>query len=111
MPWTPSTKPLRSWRRLVGNMLRLVYPPRSANEFGDWITALHTFTYCNALHQGIKRMSSSRLDEDNYHEIVRGIFHGAMSVYLDRFLNVPPARLPGERDYLDDEPAQREELC
>ena len=21
----------------------------TANEFGDWITALHTFTYCNAL--------------------------------------------------------------
>ena len=24
----------------------------TSNEFGDWITVLHTFTYCNALHQG-----------------------------------------------------------
>jgi hypothetical protein len=28
---------------------------------------------------------------------VRGLFHGAMSIYLDRFLNIPPAKLPGER--------------
>ncbi len=59
-----------------------------ANEFGDWITALHTFTYCNALHQAVKRCPTP--------DILRGIFHGAMSVYLDRFLNVPPARLPGK---------------
>jgi len=59
-----------------------------ANEFGDWITALHTFTYCNALQQAVKRCPTP--------DLLRGIFHGAMSVYLDRFLNVPPARLPGE---------------
>jgi hypothetical protein len=57
------------------------------NEFGDWVTALHTFTYCNALHQAMRRCPSV--------ELVRGVFHGAMAVYLDRFLNVPPARLPG----------------
>ena len=67
----------------------------TANEFGDWITALHTFTYSNALHQGLKR-----LGPDVSHEILRGIYHGAMSVYLDRFLNVPPAPLPGERSPL-----------
>src|SRR5436305_3458491 len=59
-----------------------------ANEFADWITALHTFTYCNALHQAVKRCPTPHL--------LRGVFHGAMAVYLDRFLNVPPARLPGE---------------
>ena len=59
------------------------------NEFNDWIGVLHTFTYCNALHQTIKRTGSR--------ELVRGVFHGAMAVYLDRFLNIPPARLPGER--------------
>jgi hypothetical protein len=32
------------------------------------------------------------------------VLHGAIAVYLDRFLNVPPARLPGERDALDAEP-------
>src|SRR5439155_22990980 len=83
----------------------------TSNEFGDWITALHTFTYCNALHQGMKRMkrpdgSLPSLDP------VRGIFHGAISVYLDRFLNIPPAHLPGERagDRLDDEPNDPAEL-
>jgi hypothetical protein len=30
-------------------------------------------------------------------ELVRGVYDAAMSVYLDRFLNVPPARLPGDR--------------
>jgi nitrite reductase/ring-hydroxylating ferredoxin subunit len=60
----------------------------TVNEFGDWITALHTFTYCNALHQALKRNPTP--------ELLRGVLHGAMSVYLDRFLNVPPARLPGE---------------
>ncbi|MBI4551131.1 MAG: Rieske (2Fe-2S) protein [Candidatus Latescibacteria bacterium] len=63
------------------------------NEFGDWITVLHTFTYCNALHQALKRTGSP--------DLVRGIFHGAMRVYLDRFLNIPPARLPGERGEVD----------
>ena len=30
-------------------------------------------------------------------ELVRGLYHAAMRIYLDRFLNVPPARLPDER--------------
>src|SRR5436305_2830086 len=68
----------------------------TANEFGDWITALHTFTFCNALHQALKRSPSV--------DAVRGVLHGAISVYLDRFLNIPPARLPGERDSLENEP-------
>ena len=63
------------------------------NEFGDWITVLHTFTYANALHQALKRTGSP--------ELVRGVFHGAMAVYLDRFLNVPPVRLPSERATAD----------
>ncbi|MBM3265259.1 MAG: Rieske 2Fe-2S domain-containing protein [candidate division Zixibacteria bacterium] len=63
------------------------------NEFGDWIAVLHTFTYCNALHQAIKRTGSP--------DLARGVFHGAMAVYLDRFLNIPPARLPGERGPVD----------
>src|SRR5439155_410454 len=47
----------------------------TSNEFGDWITVLHTFTYCNALHMGLKRAPSA--------ELARGIFHGAMKLYLD----------------------------
>ncbi len=57
----------------------------TSNEFGDWDTALHTFTFANAVHQGLRRTDSP--------ELVRGVFDAAMSVYLDRFLNVPPASL------------------
>ena len=56
------------------------------NDFRDWDTAHHTFTFANAVHQGLKRMTSP--------ELLRGVFDAAMRVYLDRFLNVPPARLP-----------------
>ena len=58
----------------------------TTNEFGDWDTALHTFTFANAVDQGLRRTSSP--------ELLRGVFDAAMSVHLDRFLNVPPARLP-----------------
>src|SRR5439155_14036335 len=58
----------------------------TSNEFGDWDTALHTFTFANAVHQGFRRAPSP--------ELLRGVFDAAMSVYLDRFLNVPAARLP-----------------
>ena len=60
------------------------------NEFGDWDTALHTFTFANAVQQGLARVESP--------ELVRGIFDAATSVYLDRFLNVPPAPLPSQSD-------------
>jgi hypothetical protein len=65
--------------------LRIARFPQS-NEFGDWDTALHTFTFANAVQQGLRRSGSALL--------LRGVFDAAMSVYLDRFLNVPPARLP-----------------
>jgi nitrite reductase/ring-hydroxylating ferredoxin subunit len=58
----------------------------TSNEFGDWDTALHTFTFANAIHQGLRRAPSP--------ELLRGAFDAGMSVYLDRFLNVPAARLP-----------------
>lgn len=58
----------------------------TSNEFGDWDTALHTFTFANAVHQGMRRAPSV--------ELLRGVFDAAMSVYLDRFLNIPAARLP-----------------
>ncbi len=58
----------------------------TSNEFGDWDTALHTFTFAHAVHQGLRRVPSA--------ELLRGAFDAAMSVYLDRFLNIPAARLP-----------------
>ncbi|NER51440.1 MAG: Rieske (2Fe-2S) protein [Symploca sp. SIO1A3] len=56
------------------------------NDFRDWDTAHHSFTFANAVHQGLRRVNST--------ELLRGVFDAAMTVYLNRFLNVPPARLP-----------------
>ena len=58
----------------------------TSNDFGDWDTALHSFTFANAVHHGLLRISTP--------ELTRGIFDAAMSVYLDRFLNVPSVKLP-----------------
>ncbi len=65
----------------------------TSNEFGDWDTALHTFTFANAVHQGLRRLDGYNAP-DGYLLLLRGVFDGAMSVYLDRFLNIPAARLP-----------------
>jgi hypothetical protein len=46
----------------------------------------HAFTAANALHQALVRCPTP--------ELLRGALHGALRVYLDRFLNVPAARLP-----------------
>src|SRR5918993_528163 len=58
----------------------------TTNEFGDWDTSLHSFTFSNAVYQGLRRAPSP--------ELLRGGFDAAMSVHLDRFLNVPPSRVP-----------------
>ena len=65
----------------------------TTNEFGDWDTALHTFTFANAVEQGLRRSHS--------HGLLRGVFDAAASVYLDRFLNVPATRLPTARQVDD----------
>ena len=57
-----------------------------SNEFDDWNTIHHTFTYANAVDQALRRAPSKLL--------ARGIFDGALSVYLERFLNVPKQPLP-----------------
>ena len=63
----------------------------TSNEFADWDTSLHTFTFANAVHQGLRRAPSP--------ELMRGVFDAAMSIYLDRFLNVPAVPLPeGNKD-------------
>ncbi len=66
----------------------------TSNEFRDWDTALHTFTFANAVHQGLRRIGSTPLHGDTYVPLLRGVFDAAMSVYLDRFLNIPAAKLP-----------------
>ena len=65
----------------------------TSNEFGDWDTALHTFTFANAVQQGLKRIGTP-VGDDAYIPLLRGVFDAAMSVYLDRFLNIPAARIP-----------------
>ncbi|HSF30942.1 MAG TPA: Rieske (2Fe-2S) protein [Candidatus Tectomicrobia bacterium] len=58
----------------------------TSNEFGDWETVHNTLTAANALHQALRRAPSV--------ELLRGVFDSAMSIYLDRFLNMPEQRLP-----------------
>lgn len=74
----------------------------TANEFGDWDTVLHTFTFANAMHRAVGRVSRAAADraapaatpDERALPLLRGVLDAAMSIYLDRFLNVPPARIP-----------------
>ncbi len=58
----------------------------TSNELSDWDAVHHTFTFANAVHQGLCRVTSP--------ELLRGVFDAAIRVYLNRFLNLPAARLP-----------------
>jgi nitrite reductase/ring-hydroxylating ferredoxin subunit len=58
----------------------------TANEFRDWNTVHHTYTYANAVHGLVARTDAW--------EGYRAVYDGAISVYLDRFLNMPPAPIP-----------------
>lgn len=58
----------------------------TSNEFSDWNTVHHTFSYANAVHAMARRTDAT--------EVYRGCIDAAMSVYLDRFLNTPPAPIP-----------------
>jgi len=79
----------------------------TANEHGDWETAHHVFTYCNAVHQVLKRING---DPEHVADFVEAL-HGALAIYLIRYLNVPPARLPAEGDEsLDSMPSTIEEI-
>ena len=82
----------------------------TANEHSDWETTHHAFTYCNAVHQTLKRIQGS-YGAAEFVDAVRGVLHGAMAIYLSRYLNVPPARLPGEDgERLDDLPSDADEI-
>ena len=56
------------------------------NDHADWDTVHHSFTAANALHQALRRNPTP--------ELRRAAVHAALRIYLDRFLNVPAARLP-----------------
>lgn len=57
------------------------------NDHSDWNVVHHGFTSANAVHQLVVRSPSPLL--------ARGVVHGALKVFMDRFLKVPAARLPG----------------
>jgi nitrite reductase/ring-hydroxylating ferredoxin subunit len=81
----------------------------TANEHADWETAHHVFTYANAIHQTAKRIGTAH--RDGHIQAVRGVLHGAMALYLARYLNVPPARVPGDGgEPLDDLPANADKI-
>ncbi|SDH07772.1 Ferredoxin subunit of nitrite reductase or a ring-hydroxylating dioxygenase [Bradyrhizobium sp. Rc2d] len=81
----------------------------TANEHADWETAHHVFTYANAVHQMLTRIGTANIN--THVTAVRAILHGAMALYLARYLNVPPARIPGDGgEQLDDLPTDRETI-
>ena len=75
------------------------------NEFSDWDATLHTFTFANAVHQGLRRIATP--------ELLRGVFDAAMRIYLNRFLNIPAATIPNRsiNDKTNDAKAVLKELA
>jgi nitrite reductase/ring-hydroxylating ferredoxin subunit len=63
------------------------------NEFSDWVEVLHTFTHAHAVHERVRHGAEPL--------VLRAVFHGAMAVYLDRFLNVPAVSRPEPDPTLD----------
>ena len=57
-----------------------------SNEFSDWDRVHNTLTAANALHCSLRRAPSV--------ELLRAVLDTAMSVYLDRFLNMPSQPIP-----------------
>ncbi|MGL3107975.1 Rieske (2Fe-2S) protein [Bradyrhizobium sp. BR 1432] len=81
----------------------------NANEHADWETAHHVFTYANAVHQMLTRIGTTNIDAHG--AAVRSVLHGAMALYLARYLNVPPARIPSDGgEQLDELPAEPETI-
>jgi hypothetical protein len=64
-------------------------------------------TSCNTEEHG--HLVKARPLRHDHVAAVRGVVHGAMALYLARYLNVPPARIPGEGgEQLDELPANAE---
>ena len=81
----------------------------NANEHADWETAHHVFTFANAVDQMLNRIGTASVDD--LVVAVRSVLHGSLALYLTRYLNVPPARIPGDSgEQLDDLPADAETI-
>lgn len=74
----------------------------TGNEFRDWNTVHHTYTYANAVCGLVRRTDG----EGSY----KAVYDGAINVFLDRFLNTPPAEIPELRDVGADSAALLEGL-
>ncbi|MCY9513407.1 Rieske (2Fe-2S) protein [Paenibacillus apiarius] len=61
------------------------------NDFGDWIAVLHTFTHAHAVHESLLRGANDLA--------IRAIYYAGVSIYLDRFLNIPAASPPTPEKY------------
>ncbi|MFC7096853.1 Rieske 2Fe-2S domain-containing protein [Halobaculum marinum] len=72
----------------------------TSNEFADWNTVHHTFTFANAVERAAERTDATAL--------YRGVVDAAVNVYLDRFLNTPPAPTPTGDPDADPETALEE---
>ena len=77
--------------------LRRVAHFGTGNEFSDWNTVHHTLSFANAVDNLARRTDAP--------DIYEACWQGAMSVYLDRFLNQPPATIPNLGTGADDDPA------
>jgi hypothetical protein len=80
---------------------RLARFPES-NDIDDWFGPTHTFSFCNALYQVLARGGADV-------KVLRGLYHAAMAIYVDRFLNIPRAPIPGETP-LDQLPTAPDQL-
>jgi hypothetical protein len=74
----------------------------TSNEVTDWFNPQHTLNFANAVHQAVVRIGGDEGQPGP--ECVRAILHAAIAVYMDRYLNVPPAKLPAEGASLSDLP-------
>ncbi len=103
-----SDKPLDTIQQLTEQLLNGVSPTALAklltlaageriarfhtqNDFSDWDAVLHTFTHAHAVHESLRRESNRYT--------VRALYHTAVSIYLDRFLNIPAAKQPDPSYY------------
>jgi hypothetical protein len=57
----------------------------TSNEHSDWDTALHCFTYCNAVHQLLRRITAERPIELERPELLRGVFPWGNASLFDPF--------------------------
>ncbi|MCZ6640915.1 MAG: Rieske (2Fe-2S) protein [Gammaproteobacteria bacterium] len=64
-----------------------------SNEVTDWFNPQHTFIFTNGVYEAVRRSSAPL--------VVRAIFQGAISVFMDRYLNAPPARPPTDAVILE----------